>query len=223
MTYLGSYRGFREDALTAAFAGRSAESVRRGHYRQLSQELWLAYNEGGPFRFQTGSYFFLEKTKLTAAFLNLLPGVPFAGFVDNPTKSLSIGIFGEATYSPLEALRLTIGARYTDDRKSRVGTTTRQQAPIFNSATDIASANDARTSSNKLTWRAVADYDLNSRSLLYASISTGYKSGGGNNGCDAGAPGCLAPLAPSALYYEPETLTSYEVGLKTNSLMIAFG
>jgi iron complex outermembrane recepter protein len=56
----------------------------------------------------------------------------------------------------------------------------------------------------KVTWRAGVDYELSDDSLLYASVSTGFRSGGFNSG-QAGAGG------PT---FAPETVTAFEVGSK---------
>jgi iron complex outermembrane receptor protein len=57
------------------------------------------------------------------------------------------------------------------------------------------------------------DYDVAPGTLFYATVATGYKAGGFNNGCAIGtAPGCT--VAPSTLYFNPEALTSYEAGVK---------
>lgn len=70
----------------------------------------------------------------------------------------------------------------------------------------------AKRSFSKTTWRAGIDYD-SPLGLVFASVATGYKAGGFNDGCEAGTgPGCSQSV--SALYYNPETLTAYEAGFK---------
>jgi iron complex outermembrane receptor protein len=61
------------------------------------------------------------------------------------------------------------------------------------------SPNDTHGKWNKVTWLARADANLSSTTLVYASVSTGFKSGNIEDG------GLLAG---------PETLTNYEVGSK---------
>jgi iron complex outermembrane receptor protein len=63
--------------------------------------------------------------------------------------------------------------------------------------------------SSKLTWKAGLDEQITPDNLLYGSISTGYKPGGGNPGT---APAVVPPN------YAPETITAFEVGSK-NSLL----
>ncbi len=57
---------------------------------------------------------------------------------------------------------------------------------------------------DRVTWRAGVDYQLSDNSLLYASVSTGFRSGGFNSG----QSGAAAPT------FNPETVTAYEVGSK---------
>ena len=66
---------------------------------------------------------------------------------------------------------------------------------------------------NKTIWKVGIDYDAPGLGLIYASVSTGYKAGGFNDGCVTGA-GVGCALTAAALYYNPETLTNYEAGVK---------
>ncbi|MBC2670100.1 TonB-dependent receptor [Novosphingobium piscinae] len=222
LQYLGSYREFvrREDGLSVRGLGTVAVPTRfDGEYWQQSHELRVATNGTGPLRAQAGAYFFQEQSGIAFYLLGLLnptvgaPGYVF-GFPQNPTKAKSIATFGEATYSLTDTLRLTGGIRYTEDQKSRVGRTVTCSTTACNLATDVVTRNDASRTFKKVTWRAGVDYDLNDRTLVYATVSTGYKAGGFNDGCESGT-GTGCSLTADALYYDPETLTSYEIGTKT--------
>lgn len=57
----------------------------------------------------------------------------------------------------------------------------------------------------KTTWRLGIDYDISEDNLLYASVSTGFRSGGFNSGQ---GPAALQPT------FSPETVTAYEIGSK---------
>ncbi|MFO6448884.1 TonB-dependent receptor [Erythrobacter sp. NE805] len=57
----------------------------------------------------------------------------------------------------------------------------------------------------KATWRLAVDYDVTPDNLLYASVSTGFRSGGFNSGQ---GPAALQPT------FDPEEVTAYEVGSK---------
>ena len=73
----------------------------------------------------------------------------------------------------------------------------------------------------RTTWRLGVDYDAAPGTLVYGSLSTGYKAGGFNDGCILGASAmgetCSAASAVpgSALYYQPEQLRAWEAGVKS--------
>jgi len=123
--------------------------------------------------------------------------------------SKSKAAFGQLTYDLTPSLHLTGGLRYTEDHKERFGA----NRLLYGLTAVPISANTASKDFVKTTWRAGVDYDVTNLGLLYASVATGYKAGGFNDGCIVGTgPGCAAD--PHTFYYNPETLTAYEAGLK---------
>jgi iron complex outermembrane receptor protein len=227
--YLGAHRSYQHDALANFYyrvAPTLALGVRQnfsGDYAQNSHELRLATNGDAPLSAQAGLYYFREQSSQIYTFrdLQLLGLPPYYVFPHGPTIATSKAIFVQATYRITDQLRATAGARYTDDSKSRVGSTNFQQGAVFNPATDFALLNAASLKSHQTTWRLGADYDLAPATLLYGAIATGYKAGGFNDGCLAGSSqlglSCPAALAVRAdtLLYKPETVRSYEAGIKT--------
>lgn len=131
----------------------------------------------------------------------------------------SKAIFGQTTWNVSDALHLTGGLRYTADNRSNVGGTNNgwvggagvAQVPIDPSNNPLLPGsgfstyqhNDGTYSGNKLTWLARIGYDVSPDFLTYASVSTGYKSGG---------------LQDAGYKYGPETLTNYEIGTKQKLL-----
>lgn len=213
-TYIPSHRVFNTDlARDINFDGTPTGNVSRydlGHGTQDSHELRLATIGAGPLKAQVGGNYFREKSDFNLCFINL-GSSPYLCFARTPTIQESYGIFGQATYSLTDTLRVTGGLRYSHDNKELVGGGTRnQQAPIYNPQTDVEFPSRAARSWSKLTWRAGLDFDLDNRTLLYATVSTGYKSGSFNDGIDGQTP-------DDQLYYRPETLMSYEVGFKTRT------
>jgi iron complex outermembrane recepter protein len=218
-TYLGSYRESDRTEFSN-FAGGPVTADFVGRYWQTSQEVRLALSGDGPLQAQIGGYYFKERSGIAFFLNNLLgPNTRF-GFPQDPTIAENKSVFGQATYEIAPNLKLTAGARYSSDLKSRVGKTVLDvYSSVVNSsnigtliARNVFQNNDAKRTFSKVTWRAGIDYD-SSLGLFYASVSTGYKAGGFNDGCETGtAPGCALPAA--ALYYNPETLTAYEAGFK---------
>ncbi len=146
----------------------------------------------------------------------------------------SYGIFGEAYVNVTDSLKLTLGARYNHDDKFYSARTT-----LFNDAngngvlvpygsTNITQAVNYATSDfdpsvagNQLyanaavkfgrgTGRAVLDWQITPRNLLYASYSRGYKSGGIN------PP--LSPVFAVPTTFGPETVDAFEIGTKNTFL-----
>jgi iron complex outermembrane receptor protein len=227
--YLGSHRGYDHDALSNFYyrvAPAFALGVHQrfnGEYAQNSHELRIATTGSGALSAQAGLYYFRERSSQLYSFrdLDLLGLPPYYVFPHGPTIATSKAVFGQASYRLTDKLRATAGARYTDDQKSRVGSTNFQQGSVFNPATDFKLLNAAAMDTHQTTWRLGADYDLAPATLLYGAVATGYKAGGFNDGCLAGTAqlglDCPAALAVPAgtLFYQPETLRSYEAGMKT--------
>jgi iron complex outermembrane receptor protein len=225
--YLGSRRHFDDDFLTNYYyrvAPTLALGVREnftGAYTQDSHELRLASDGAKILSGQVGLYYFREKSDVLYGFrdLELLGLPPYYVFPHGPNVARSKAVFGQGVWRATDALRLTVGARYTDDFKSRIGSTNFQQTAVFNPATDLRQLNAAAVETSKTTWRAGVDFDLAPATLLYGFVSTGYKAGGFNDGCLQSAACPAAQAVPeSTLVYRPETITSWEGGLKTRFL-----
>lgn len=153
---------------------------------------------------------------------------------ERPTKSTSI--FAQATYPIVPTFRVTGGIRYNkDSRKFPSGLKT-VRLPVVNAttgaitntpfvtgcganvntgglATCVATAvpvidtgvSYTTSSYSAVTWKAGVEYDLASQSMLYGDVSTGYKAGGFS-------------ISGAQIPYDPEYLTSFDVGIKNRFL-----
>ncbi|WP_340647839.1 TonB-dependent receptor [Pseudoxanthomonas winnipegensis] len=148
----------------------------------------------------------------------------YRGFADDGIVKRSSGIFDQATLSLTDALRITAGARYSRDYQSQATTeslycglasnpgVTLNQAMSAQANTGACGAVSptpgASTSTSKVTWKGGVEYDLSADTMGYGSVTTGYKQGG------------VQPSAPAGFSksYDPETVTSYELGLKSKLL-----
>lgn len=219
ITYLGSYRDFKRGEYLNYGSG-SVPADFFGDYWETSHELRVALTGNGPLQAQAGAYYFKEKSNIELTLYNLLgPDTGFQ-FLRNPTSSENKSVFGQATYAVMPELKLTGGVRYSRDTKSRFGSTVLKQYSSVQSAynlgtllsTSTLESTGAKRTFSKVTWRAGIDYD-SPLGLIFASVSTGYKAGGFNDGCEIGT-GLGCTLTAAALYYQPETLTAYEGGVK---------
>ena len=114
----------------------------------------------------------------------------------------STALYAQATYYPGgrdSGLRLTVGGRYTWDKKSMMR--------FQNGAAPLTTPDQGQASFNKFTWNLMLGYDITQGTNVYARVATGYRAGG-FNAQDPATGGVL----PS---FKPESLTSYELGLKS--------
>ena len=144
-------------------------------------------------------------------------------------KLKSYGIFGEAYWDITDSLNLTVGLRYNNDKKRLTARTTLAAFlnPYSNDGDPFTSPfiggfdADPGTPGNqlfqtrsvgfdKVTGRAVLNYEITPDNLIYASYSRGYKSGGIN------PP--LSPIFAVPESFGPEGLNAYEIGSKNTFL-----
>ena len=183
------------------------------NHDQDSHELRLASQGNGPLEWVAGAYFFHEKT-FTAPNL-VFPNFGFSLLYDLNASAQTYAGFGQLTYSITPSIRVTGGLRYTDDEKSRVGTQTFVSLDptnfCFNNTFCVSNFDGdypgGGISGNKITWKAGLEGDLSESVLAYLAVTTGYKAGGFNDGSPADP-------SPVPFFYRPETITSFEAGIK---------
>ena len=153
---------------------------------------------------------------------------PFYRNDGNDFRLKSYGIFGETYFAFTDKLKLTLGARYNHDQKydrarnltlnvlTPIGATDITQG-IGYAGTDFDPTEPGvqeyavdRVSFSRVTGRAVLDYKISPDSLLYASYSRGYKSGGIN-------PPLPANFSVPTTF-APEQIDAFEIGSK-NTVM----
>lgn len=189
---------------------------RPARWRQTTNELRLTKGGSGPVTFVLGAY--LWDSQYT---INLKNYIGFFGFPlltsaqDVTQTNKSWAIYGEGDYDLTERLTLTIGARYTKDKKTSLVNdlplnfydTLIEANPVGTAPGTIAMASPVEESWKKFTPRVSLRYELSDDSMVYGLWSRGYRGGGFN-----GRP---ATLSAATVPYDPETLDNYEVGFKT--------
>lgn len=112
----------------------------------------------------------------------------------------SLAAYGQATFEVADFTNLTLGARYTHDKRelSSEGYFYSQAG----SATAMPAVKDDATF-NKPTWRIALDHQFTGDVMGYVSYSRGFKSGVYN---------LTSPYDPVV---KPETLDAYEIGIKS--------
>jgi outer membrane receptor protein involved in Fe transport len=208
---------------------------------QYSAELRLQSNFEGAFNFLLGAFWMdvdLENeyfvfssgfdylANIYPAAVARLDGFGWVGpQFNNQTVDYNIesqALFGEVYFDITDTLKLTLGARYTIDKKSitdRQILLNRDPAtgdPVFQPlGADLEIPTPTRNTDDEwkeTTGRLVLDWAVGEGTLAYASFSRGYKGGGFNPPFD---PLEFPSQEPD---FDPEFVDSYEIGVKNTLL-----
>ncbi len=194
---------------------------------QISQELRLN-GSLGILDFTVGGFYFD-----TDGFYTARVDLPYAGldFIHgpDPTPSNNKALFANATFNFTEKLHLTAGVRQSWDKKEYeylrhnpdytdvqgpcnffLGAPTAGPTGIGNQPNCLlfgVNGTTATFENDQFDWRAALDFRFTDDFMLYTQAATGYRAGGFN----------ARPFFPSqATPHVPETITSYELGLKSD-------
>ena len=186
-------------------------------HEQFSQELQLTGDAiDGALKWVAGAYYFNETGNDNLA-VTLPQGfgtvLNFAS-VDNE----SIAAYVQGTYAITDALSATGGIRYTEDDKSYTvpeggGAIVNGFAGVFGplgTSTPFFPAGENNEKFDDVSYKLGLDYNFGGGTLVYGSFSTGFKSGGFNTRY-------LVPV-PSVVSFDPETLETFELGVKWQGL-----
>ena len=209
-----AYREGKTDTLIDFDTGPKPALDVPGQYEddQLSQELQFLY-EGDRLRGVAGLYYLdahaAGKFDTVVGLLNLT--IATSGFVD----TTSYAAYADFSYDFTDKLSASLGGRYTNDDKE--GGVYRQNftglySPLFGNNAAIPGlvrsdyTNDR--SFDQFTPRASVSYKFTDSLTTYASYAEGFKSGGFDMRGDV----VLTPDTVNG--YEPESVSSYEIGVK---------
>lgn len=193
------------------------------HNDQTSVEARLS-NSGDKLKWVLGAYYFDENGANLNSRPNLvvLQGVQSQIQQNLDLNTRSAAVFGQATFSVTDRFRVTGGLRYTYERKKFKELLVNYSPPspqggcaagVFDPNTPYPPVllcrldinNDENKTYNAVTWKAGVEYDVGPRSMAYANVSTGFKSGGYFS-------------APPPNEYSPEKMTAFEAGIKNRFL-----
>lgn len=204
--------------------GRSAiETNILGRSSTFTQELQLSSKSDLRFQWIAGTFYFHDDTEVQldafgTCIAAVCAGVPVPTHTTGSPTTRSISGYGEGTYDVTDTTHVTLGARYTQDKKALTGLAEPLQGlpntpaalprtvPLFPGAPYPGNPAGIPTSVifSKVTFKAVLAQDITSRIHTYASFNRGFKSGGYN------------PISFSNPPSKSETLDAYEIGLKSD-------
>jgi len=199
-----------------------------GNHDQFTQELRLASEDPGPFRWQGGLlYYFARETSTTAVPFNetAFSAPPYVtdDLWPESRKFTSDSVFGGIEYDLTPQLTAKGGLRYNDDEGSyhAVHYAIHPYANYLNylSPDPLADPNsvlipadtiNTRAHWSKLTWDVGLRYHFSGDRMVYLNGSTGYRQGTFSS-----------PSGSSADQFsvlQPETNLAFEIGAKTSWL-----
>lgn len=188
---------------------------------QISEELQL---QGSTNRLTwvAGLFLFQENGEESTQGWQLSPVWPPTrgpSFADADVENKSRSVFGQGTYELTDALKLTLGARWTEDSREldvkQDINYTNPAAPVCNlTANNVVPLIRLSPCTKKVSkdfsapsYNITVDYKLNDRQLVYLAHRSGYRSGG------------FTLTAQRPLQFEPfdeETVKDVEVGYKAD-------
>ncbi|HWR96225.1 MAG TPA: TonB-dependent receptor [Arenimonas sp.] len=175
---------------------------------KFTQEFRLTSKSGGPFEWMLGAFYTKEDAENSQILgLRSLDGSPLPppydsmfGILANvsiPSDYEEIAVFANGSYRFNEWFKLDAGMRYASNDQSFTQSVTEGiLLPLGDSSNT--------SSEDVFTWSLSPQFQLSEDVMLYAKAATGYQPGG---------PNVLVPGLPPAV--ESSTLTSYEIGLKS--------
>ena len=126
-------------------------------------------------------------------------------------------LFGELYYDVNEDLRLTFGARYSEEEKKS------KQRTIYVTFADLPPLDPENNAygfpkydQEEFTWKVNATYNMSNDTMVYGTISSSFKSGGVNPiSVDDDLADPAAGGDPANLGFKPEFVDAFEIGMKT--------
>jgi iron complex outermembrane receptor protein len=240
VTSITGYRAFdtkfdSDDDLSPASIGFGTNHLTNWSF---SQELRASAKIGETVNLTLGGYYFKQESVYDSSQdIRYVPVYPLQFSQPDPTNAEAKALFAHVSWEPIHNLTLSGGLRYTSESKDQTyyrlnfdGTVNRFLDPfgaaygLGYSGLDTADADHDGITAETVTalsgltkhyeakrwdYRAAADYRLSDALLVYASFSTGFKGGGSNP----------RPFnAAQVIAFEPEKLTAYEIGFKSDFL-----
>jgi iron complex outermembrane receptor protein len=189
-------------------------------YDAFSQELQLvgtAFNDR--LNYVVGGFYYTESAETLGPQSFFGGGTAFQSDYASNTEAWALS--AQLDYKFTDALTLTVGGRYTHEKKDirRFLRSLGPPAPFTIADIDFGDVPDATF--NDFSPAATLTYAINDDVNVYARYAQGFKSGGFNGETNDFRP--PTPDCPSGAFelcnpYRPETVDSYELGMKASLL-----
>jgi iron complex outermembrane receptor protein len=222
IAFITGYRDLRQAYLVDFFDGKyptgALTLANKGHFKQFSQEVKVNGNTAdNRLTYVVGAFYMKENNRTDFADIFTLDlgtvGLPLvlADRVLGNTVSAP-AIYAQFDYKVADTLTLTVGARYTDEKKTvRVTPNANplQVLPPFSTADIVAAGVPISNRTKLVTPRVAIEYKPDRDLMLFASATRGFRSGGWN---------ARAQALQDFLPFGPEKAWSYEAGVRSELL-----
>ena len=210
---ISSYRRAKEFFLVDIDGGPApAFTLDRTDKRQVFTQEFQLSGAGGKFNWAAGLYYYFAKSNIvgpvfggpvTSFAFFTPPGVDFA--VTSTDRAKSYAAYAQGTLEVLPDTNLTLGARYTIEKREITGRTT--GSPVLSPA----SGGTQEKTFKKPNLRLAIDHKFGPNVMAYASFSRGFNAGF---------------FSQQAFFFndtlnpviKPEEVDAYEAGVKTDLL-----
>ncbi|KRG63729.1 hypothetical protein ABB26_11000 [Stenotrophomonas humi] len=168
------------------------------HQNQRGYEAQFTSQLEGPFNWVAGVFSFWEHNDQPTRSDVFVRGG--SNYIKQDTTAYAV--YAQGDYRFTDQLTLTLGGRYSYENKDfSVVALKADGSPNFSRA--------LQRSWNRPDWKALLSYDFTDNVMGYASVTTGFKSGGFNG--RGTTPATVVPV-------DAETLRAYEAGIKSTML-----
>ncbi|WP_243451098.1 TonB-dependent receptor [Sphingosinicella sp. CPCC 101087] len=209
LTSISAYREwnldfFADDDLSPATIGLGENRLDYWFWSQevrVNMEVMdrLDLTVGGYYSDQRTTYFTFQDIRYAA--------IPLQFQGNDPVNADNWAVFGTAIWNPIDPLTITGGLRYTEEHKDYTFFRRQQDGVTLNPFLGMLDGVKGVYDGNRTDYRISIDYRFSPEVLVYATTATGFKGGGIGP----------RPFNPEqARGFDPEVLTSYEIGLKTD-------
>jgi len=216
-SYSTQKQTFRDDAtfnlsgIVRALLGAPANEFfldQKTNNRKFTQEIRLTSGSSDLLEWLVGGFYTDEKGLVFQQFVATPPGsttpisFPFKlGEVSLNSKYREYAGFANATLHLGDRVDVDFGGRYSHNDQNA----SQQAGGVL--AGNVPINSNLRSSDNVFTYSVAPKLKFGDRLSVYARVAKGYRPGG---------PNAIAPNAPAGTpaTYSPDTVTSYEVGVK---------
>ncbi|WP_082924226.1 TonB-dependent receptor [Croceicoccus pelagius] len=177
---------------------------------QFTGEIRLTSPSNGRFKWVVGLYGSHEKINRTEAvgFPSLSDAslVPSLAAANMDFTGEGLAGYAQASFDLAEGFSITGGARYSHEKKEIIASNVVSGSPNLLLLLRPFGASRGEDSWNNFSWRLSAEYRPSSAAMFFATVSTGFKSGG--------FTGTATTREKATTAFDPEEATNYEIGAK---------